>query len=310
MLGNLRRIAPFSPRLVVRLASWLLGAAGLLLLGAVAWGSWFGSASVRVTRSVVTIAGLPAEFDGLRIVQLSDLHAASLERQGTGLWARVADRANALRPDVLVVTGDYGTPAEMSAAPPLLERIETRLGRFAVLGNHDYGDKERAQDNWASPADKRALEDALRVAYRARGVTLLLNEAVDLAIGRARVTLAGVGVHDRHHGFLDALRLPGPVTILLAHSPEYWDAEVRGRWPVPLTLTGHTHGAQLGIGLGERTWSPASLQFARWRGLHHAAGQSLYVNTGVGVYGVPVRLNMPPEVALIELREKARGALK
>jgi predicted MPP superfamily phosphohydrolase len=286
-----------------RLAPWVFGAAGVLLMTAVAWGSWLGSASVAVTRTVAEVDGLAPEFEGLRVVHLSDFHAAWLARQGADLWAKVAQRANALRPDVLVFTGDYGTPAEMAAAPALLERIHARLGRFAVLGNHDYGHMERADDNWSSPEAKLALEAALRDSYRARGVTLLINEAADLRIGRSRLTLAGMGVYDPHHGFRDARPVLGPATILLAHSPQYWDAEVRDQRPVALTLTGHTHGGQVALGSRERSWSPASLMFPRWRGLHRAGRQCLYVNTGIGVYGFPVRFNMPPEVALIELRK-------
>jgi predicted MPP superfamily phosphohydrolase len=107
-----------------------------------------------VYRHTVFSASLPAELDGLRIAHVSDIHASSLGSGATRLADRLVAAINAERPDLVLYTGDYGEPADFDEGPEILEKFTARLGKFAVLGNHDYGVRERAADNWAS-ADKR-----------------------------------------------------------------------------------------------------------------------------------------------------------
>jgi len=93
-----------------------------------------------------------------------------------------------------------------------------------------------------------------------------------------------------------------PFKILLSHDPDHWDEYVYGKEDIDITLSGHTHGMQFGVNLGNRTWSPVSQRYPRWGGLYKEANQYLYVNTGFGFIGFPGRVGMPPEITLIELR--------
>ncbi len=289
-----------------------LAVAGLTLL-AVTWGATLGGSQVRTYRHTVLSQSLPAEFDGLRIAHLSDIHAASLGSPGTRLADRLVTAVNAEQPDLVVFSGDYGEPADFDAGPEILGRLRAPLGKFAVLGNHDFGGRERAADNWTSADDKRRKIDALGRAFRSRGFTLLTNQAAVLSRGSATLAVLGVGVYDPHHGFADAdlaaaERAAGPAAfrLLLAHSPQYWESAVQGRRAIDLTLVGHTHGAQVGVGIGRLLWSPAALQYRHWGGLYSDGRQHLNVNRGVGYVGLPMRVNMPADLSLIVVRSAAR----
>lgn len=279
------------------------------------WSTPVAHGAVRVYRHEIVCAGLPSHFDGLRIVHLSDVHAASLGRDGARLADQLTAAVNAERPDLVVYTGDYGAPIDFARGPDVLGRLQAPLGKFAVLGNHDFGEQERASDNWTSPADKQHKIALLADAFRERGFTLLMNEATVLSRGSHRLAILGVGVHDSHHGFADAdlpaaaaLAGDAPFRVLLAHSPEYWETAVQGRSAIDLTLVGHTHGAQVGLGFGRFVWSPAAWQFRHWGGLYREGDQWLNVNRGIGYVGVRFRFNMPADVSVLTLRTRRAPA--
>ncbi len=296
----------------------LLPQVGLALagvtFGGIVWESTLGRSDVGVYRHTVVCRTLPAEFDGLRIVQLSDVHAASLGPSSTRLADRLVTVANAERPDVVVYTGDYGEAADLKGGPDIFGRLHARFGKFAVLGNHDFGGRERAADNWRSAEDKRRKIETLAQTFRSRGFTLLLNDAAVLSKGSGRIAILGVGVYDPHHGFYDAdvpaaERAAGGAVfrLLIAHSPQYWESVVQGRRDIELTLVGHTHGAQIGFGIGSLVWSPAAIVYRHWGGLYREGWQYLNVNRGTGYTGLPLRLNMPAEVSVIVVRSRNRG---
>jgi hypothetical protein len=273
-----------------------------MLVGATA-----GRDSLTVRRVDVPVAGLPAALDGLVIVHVSDLHLASL-RSRPNLVRKVIAAVNATRPDLVVCTGDLAPVGELDQGPEVLGRLESRLGTFAVPGNHDFGTRELASADWASSEARDRDVAALREALAVRGARLLVNEAVAVDVGAARLTLIGTGVFDEHHGYRDsdldlaAAGIDGDdVAILLTHNPEVWDLEVVGRRPIALTLAGHTHGGQIGVEAGPLRLSLASLSLRRWAGLYREGDQYLYVNRGVGLYGPPFRAGIPAELALIRL---------
>jgi len=307
------RAAPASPGWLAR--TRLLPRLGLalafMILVAILWGATIGRSEVRVYRHTVFSAALGAEFDGLRVAHISDIHASSLGSDAAEIADRMVEAVNAERPDLVVYTGDYGEPAEFDAGPKILERLRARLGKFAVLGNHDYGGRERASDNWVSADDKRRKTEALARAFESRGFTLLVNDARVVCRDSGRMAILGVGVYDPHHGFDDAdlasaERAAGAAgfRLLIAHSPAFWESAVRG-CPIDLTLVGHTHGAQVGLGIGAWVWSPAALEYRNWGGLYRQGEQYLNVNRGTGYIGLPLRINMPADVSLIVLRSNA-----
>ncbi len=294
------------PRLGLALAA--------LTFGAIIWGATLGRSDVRIYRHTVISESLPADFDGLRIAHISDIHASSLGSGATRLADRLVAAVNAERPDLVFFTGDYGEPADFEANPEILGRLRARLGKFAVLGNHDFGGRERAADNWTSVEDKRRKIEALAWAFRSRGFTLLMNDAAVLSKGPGTIAILGVSVYDPHHGFDDAdvaaaesAAGTAPFRLLIAHSPQYWESVVQGRRAIDLTLVGHTHGAQVGIGIGSLVWSPAALEYRHWGGLYREGRQYLNVNRGTGYIGLPLRVNMPADVSLIVVRSDRAG---
>lgn len=252
------------------------------------WGVTLRRRWVRVTRVRVPVAGLPAAFEGYRIVQLTDLHIGSYDRVDRGKeWARLA---NEQRADLAVVTGDIVTAGTefYGDAAAVIGELSAPDGVVATLGNHDQ---------WDADACTRALE--------ARGVTVLRNQSLTLERDGARLHVAGID--DRYAGRDDLDRTladcdAGAPTVLLSHYPDFFEpAAQRG---VALVLSGHTHGGQIGVPFLARFVNVASLSKQRAAGLVQQGKSALYVSAGLGTTGPPLRLGIAPEIAVIEL---ARG---
>jgi uncharacterized protein len=274
--------------------AWLAGGAWSLLGGAYGvslalslWAVVVRRRWVQLSELDLQVPGLPAAFDGYRIVQLSDLHLGSLcPRERVAQWVRAT---NALRPDLVALTGDYVTSGvafhEDIAAS--LAPLRADDGVFAVMGNHDYyGEGE-----------------PLMTRLREVGVRLLRNERVTLARGPGRIELAGID--DRYTRRADiAATLAGfeprwPL-VVLAHDPASFPALARAGADV--VLSGHTHWGQLAVpflaerlNLGRR-WS----RFAA--GMYRLGRAQLYVHPGLGTTGIPVRFGVAPAITLIRLR--------
>ncbi|GIV59679.1 MAG: phosphoesterase [Rhodothermaceae bacterium] len=251
-------------------------------------------------RVEVPIPGLPRALDGLRIAQLSDLHAGSFFSPRPMHEAVALVRE--LQPDLVAVTGDFvnNDEHELDLILPALRTLRAELGVFGCLGNHDHY------------AHTPAVVDAVR----ATPLDLLVNENRILEIDGARLYVVGTdntGFRQNYADLPAALDgvVPGDdsTTLLLAHDPSFWDTHVRPHHPeIDLMLCGHTHGGQLGIEAGPLRWSLARVVYPRWAGLyaedHPGTGrrQFLYVNRGLGTVGPPVRLGIRPEITLLTLR--------
>lgn len=286
---------------------YILGAVPLLSLGAAAVS---GSAyRYRVHFQRVVIKGLPASFKGKRLVQLSDLHTGSWDdaeaiRKGIQM---VLD----LKPDLLVFTGDLVNTqtAEVEPWMEVLRLLQAPLGVYSVLGNHDYGDYRA----WGSPEEKAQNFEQMLRTHRDLGWHLLRNESVLIA-GENGDFLELVGCENwgKRSGFgkqygdiqkaMGGVSTPGP-HLLLTHDPSHFDLQVLGKYPsVALTLSGHTHGMQMGIDIpGLARWSPASWVYPHWAGLYDFGDQQLYVNRGFGFVGFRGRLGIFPEITCLEL---------
>ena len=321
-LGRLTvRLAVAEPRRRASLSAWVASFRAVSVLGlalSVVLYLWFlvgataGRNALVVHRLDVPVAGLPAAFDGLLIAHVSDFHLASLHGRPE-LVRKLIAAVNEARPDLIACTGDLAAAAKLDEGPEILARLEAPLGIFAVAGNHDFGTRELASANWDSPEARDRDVAALRGAYAARGVRLLLNQAARVERDGARLTLIGTGVYDEHHGYRDsdldaACSGVDGAAILLTHNPELWDREVVGRREVALTLAGHTHGGSIGLEAGPVRLSVAGLSLRRWAGLYREGEQFLYVNRGIGLYGPPFRAGIPAELALIRLVRSAPPA--
>jgi predicted MPP superfamily phosphohydrolase len=175
------------------------------------------------------------------------------------------------------------------------------------MGNHDFG----TYQPYFTEADKE--NNALRInqLIQKSGYKILNDKHEVITINGARIGLAGVTTKGRYpdiiHGDLDKALMDldsVDFQILLSHDPNHWELAVAGKTDINLTLSGHTHGMQMGIYTRRFRWSPSKYFYPRWSGLYNNNDQYLYVNRGLGVLAIPFRIWMPPEITLITLRKE------
>jgi predicted MPP superfamily phosphohydrolase len=185
-----------------------------------------------------------------------------------------------------------------------LKKLHANIGKYAILGNHDYGDYGK----WKNDAAKLSNFESIKYFYRKIDFNLLLNESIFLEKNDSKIAIIGVEYWGnppfKQYGDLKkSIEQIDDKTfkILLSHDPTHWDEEVLKKTNIALTLSGHTHGMQAGINLKNKKWSPIKYKYKHWEGLHKNEGQYLYVNTGLGWLGFPGRLGMRPEITYLEL---------
>ncbi|HKP46823.1 MAG TPA: metallophosphoesterase [Pyrinomonadaceae bacterium] len=233
----------------------------------------------------IQLTRLPREFDGFRIVHLSDIHHSPFT--SVKQIERAVETANGLQPDLIALTGDYVSKERTYAAPcaELLGRLRARHGVFAVLGNHDH---------WT---DAALITDL----FRAEGIKVLINQGMRFEKNGCAFWLAGVD--DTMVGLDDlSLALAGAreeeMKLVLAHNPVILRKAARAG--VDLVLSGHTHGGQVRL-RSERSKSPRPRR-RLLKGLASQDHTQIYITRGLGTVVLPVRLGCPPEVSLLELR--------
>jgi predicted MPP superfamily phosphohydrolase len=237
---------------------------------------------------------LPRALDGLRIAQISDVHAGSFpDHRPFEEVRRILDSEQV---DLVVITGDFVNqrPGELSIISRELEKLHAPYGVMACLGNHDH---------YNTPEEHRQLQRALR----SMGIDLLVNTNRRIGAEGSSLLIAGTDNTGFRQSFgridraLDGAGHQEPV-VLLAHDPTFWDREIVGRHEVDLMLAGHTHGGQFGVQLLGFEWSPAQHVYKQWAGLYTKGQQRLYVNRGIGTVGPPMRIGIPPEITVFTLR--------
>ena len=235
----------------------------------------------------IPIPNLPKDLDGLRIVQITDIHLSPFLSESE--FARAVDMANETRAHVALVTGDLisrrGDP--LDACLRQLARLRADAGVLGCLGNHEVYTK---------------TEDYVTAEGRRLGIAFLRGEARQLRFGAATLNFAGVDYQRfQSHYLVGAERLtaPGAVNILLSHNPDVFPvAAAKG---YDLTIAGHTHGGQVDVEILHQHLNVARYFTPYVRGLYTKGKSSIYVSTGIGTIGVPIRLGAPPEVSLIRL---------
>lgn len=261
----------------------------------------------KVYRESINFKKLPDVFDGYRIVQISDIHLGSLYGNEKEIQKAI-EIINGLNADLVLFTGDLvnNFSEELIGWENILNKIKSKEGKYSVLGNHDYGDYYR----WNSKREQLEDHKKLIEFHKNIGFRLLLNEHETIKKNNDKLVIAGVenwGLPPfRQSGDLNkALKgvKSNDFTILMSHDPTHWDEQVKNNTQVDLTLSGHTHGMQFGVKLGNKQWSPASWKYPKWAGLYSENNQFLYVNRGLGYIGMPARIGMDPEITLIELRK-------
>ncbi len=251
---------------------------------------------------------LPANFNGLRIIHISDLHLGSF-RSRYHILDRAINIINNLEPDFIFFTGDLvnNHAWELKGWQSVLKKLNAKIGKYAILGNHDYGDYGK----WKSEQRKQENFESIKYFYKKIDFKLLLNDAAYIQKENHKIAIIGVenwgNPPFKQYGNLKKA-LKGvaniPFKILLSHDPSHWNEEVIDKTNIALTLSGHTHGMQAGINIKSKNWSPIQYKYKQWAGLYKHFNQYLYVTRGLGWMGFPGRLGMRPEITFIELYQK------
>jgi predicted MPP superfamily phosphohydrolase len=279
-----------------------------LILSIVSISTLYGRFNIKVEEVTIKIGGLNKDLDGLKIVQLSDMHLTSFYHHKKILQS-VMDKVNMIKPDLLINTGDFISFGwrEFEKDDTILSKAKSRYGNYAILGNHDAG----TYDPDFTEADKENNILIMNNLIKASGYQVLNDEFKKVKIENATVALIGVTTEGRHphiiHGDLNTA-IAGldsvDLKILLTHDPNHWAEAVEGKTNIELTLSGHTHGMQMGIITKKFRWSPAKYFYPHWNGLFTSGKQFHYVNRGLGVLAIPFRIWMPPEITVITLKKE------
>jgi predicted MPP superfamily phosphohydrolase len=268
------------------LKTLLAGAVGAATGGA-SYGVLYGRRALVLTEATLPVAGLPAALTGLRVGLLTDVHCSRWVSQDDIVEA--VQRLTAAAPDLIVLGGDYVTWGDrqyVGAAAEALATLSAPHGVFAILGNHD--------DDHDMPA-----------ALARRGVQVLKDARTRLVLRGEALELVGIRFWTkRASDFAGLVRgAKGPV-VLLAHDPRrLTEATALG---IPLVLSGHTHGGQVVLPL---VGAVAARKFPVVQGTARRGDTTMFVSRGVGTVYVPMRVNCPPEVALLTLKsDNARAS--
>ena len=279
-----------------------------LIFGIMWWGAIVTPGKVEVKEVELYFDRLPDAFDGYRIVQWSDSHLGTYNGR-TAIVEKQIQAINDLHPDLICFTGDLVSRKTDEAEPylDLLAQLHAPDGVFSVLGNHDYDNYVRWDDENAKKADCKALCDLQTAA----GWRLLNDDYALIKRGDDQIVLIGTENYGDHpfekrgnlaraySGLND-----GNFKIELQHNPYAWRANTLPNSNIDLMLSGHTHAWQIMLQIGDWRWSPACMRYPEWGGAYNEGDRWLYVNIGTGMVGTPMRIGATPEITVITLKKK------
>lgn len=300
--------APKNPQAISRLKFLNYMALGMAALPFISflYGMVKGAFNYQVHKIKVVLPNLPNAFNGLKIVQISDIHAGSfISNAPLEEAVKIILQQNA---DVIFFTGDLvnDRAKELNPLVEVLSKIKAPMGVFSTLGNHDYGDYV----TWDSAEIKEKNLQELKAAHAQLGWKLMMNEHVTLKRGDAEIALIGIenwggNLHFTKYGNMKKAYAGAekyPVKLLLSHDPSHWNMQVKKEFrDIDITFSGHTHGFQFGVEIPGFKWSPSQYVYKQWAGLYSEGNQHLYVNRGLGFLGYPGRVGISPEITVMEL---------
>jgi predicted MPP superfamily phosphohydrolase len=294
-----------SPKRWFQVGVWMV----VLMFAATLYGSIYEVFDLRVHRVEVRDKAVPKTFADYKIVQFSDMHIGNQISQR--YVKKLVDSINAQNPDLVVFTGDMVNFHTEEIVPfvPLLSQIRATDGIFVVFGNHDYSSYRR----WKTPKDSADNVQRLADIYHSMGWNVLSNEHVYLHRGDDSIALAGVENYSskknkRWENIADTEKAlkgvsPSNFIVMISHNPEHFEEKLQVDYPyVNLTLTGHSHGGQMAIGMGKHQFSLPRFAMTHWRDFHQLGNQYLNVNTGCGFNVLPFRIYMPPSICAVTLK--------
>ena len=282
---------------------------GAMMFGGLIYGVIRGAYNFQVRKVKLPIPDLPEEWEGLKIVQISDMHVGSFANSNP--IKKIVALINKQEADILFFTGDLVnyTAKEVEPFMEELKQLKSKLGIYSILGNHDYGLYAEWDSEQAMQANLQHLIDIQRKEF---GWDLLLDEHRILERNGKKLAIIGVQYigHSLRFGKMGDLKKAysgaeaAEVQLRLSHDPSHWDYEVSKNQTfsnIHATFAGHTHGFQFGIEIPGLKWSPAKYVYPHWAGLYRQNQQQLYVNRGAGFLGYPGRLGISPEITVFQL---------
>lgn len=260
-------------------------AAPVAVLG---YGVFIGRKEFHLQEVDLAIRDLPTDLEGLRLVQLSDIHLSPYLSRAELAWC--VDMANEARAQIAFVTGDLitGTRDPVDQCLDELKRLRTEAGVFGCMGNHERYIKG---------------EGYVEEHAAARGIRFLRQRSESLRFGAAKLNIAGVDHQTKSRGYLrhtQQLMREGEFNLLMSHNPDVFPVAANQGWD--LTLAGHMHGGQINLEIAQANLNLARLSTPYVYGTYRDGKSAIYVTRGIGTVAMPVRLGAPPEVALIRLR--------
>ena len=285
---------------IYNIFNWIgLGATLLWLLMSL-YGITFGWKKITIKKINLSFNNLPSEFNGFKIVHLSDFHIGTYLSSPSTV-TEIVSRVNSLNPDLIVFTGDMvnNNPDEVRPFISELKNLQARYGVISVLGNHDYC----YYRSYTYPDNPQKALEKLVELERQAGWRLLRNEAMEIVRENEKIAIVGVE-NASAKAFINKSDLKKALSsiplnefkILLSHDPSHWRNEVLPDTNIDLTLSGHTHGMQFKIG----KFSPAKWIYPEWGGVYRKGLQTLVVSTGIGE-NVAFRFGAFPQILEITL---------
>ncbi|HEX5431401.1 MAG TPA: metallophosphoesterase [Bryobacteraceae bacterium] len=281
-----RRRIEFSPAR----RSFLFGSQSLLLAApavATGYGTFIERFDFKLREQNIYIPALSPDLDGLRLVQLTDIHLSPF--LSVRDLERTVAMANETRPQLALVTGDLITRSgdPLKDCLDRLARLKADAGVFGCMGNHEI----------YANAEAYAQTEGARL-----GIRFLRHEAALLKFGSASLNLAGVDYQHFNKPYLrgaERLAMPGALNVLLSHNPDVFPTAVRKGFQ--FTISGHTHGGQVRMEILKRDLNIVRFFTPYVDGVYRQGPASVFVSRGIGTIGLPLRLGAPPEVALLRL---------
>ncbi|MDO4728742.1 MAG: metallophosphoesterase [Bacteroidota bacterium] len=275
---------------------------------AILYGIYIGKYNFKVTEKTLFFDDLPDEFDGIRIMQLSDIHSGSLNNSEKVNQAIAL--INQQQFDILFFTGDLvnNFAHEMTPWIDVFSAIKKpQFGKYAVLGNHDYGEYVQ----WDNQTDKNNNFEKIKKIHKQIDFQLLLNENIAITKNSSKIFVVGVenwGHNFKQKGDIDLAShnlSPSDFKIVLSHDPTHYKYQLAEHPKnFQLTLSGHTHGLQFGLEIANWfKWSPIQYIYEHWARLYGKNQRLLYVNRGFGFHAYSGRVGIWPEITILELKK-------
>jgi predicted MPP superfamily phosphohydrolase len=259
-------------------------------VGFAGFGVFVERTNFEVCETSVILRNLPPDFEGVRLLQLTDIHLSPYLSERT--LAKVIDCSNELKPDFAFITGDLITAKgdPLDACLKQLARLDSHIPRLGCLGNHEV---------YADAVDYTVKQGAKL------GIEFLRSQSRTVQAGGALMNVVGVdyqpiGSRSRYLNNVASMIHPGAVNLLLSHNPDVFS--VAAAQGYDLTLAGHTHGGQVTFEMLSPTLNPARMLTPFVRGLYREGDRTCYVSRGIGTLGVPARLGARPEITLLTLK--------